>query len=158
MFSGVNRVRSNNTHSQRNFSGGNPTNHGIGSSRPETPLKHLVDGAFPVAVGTISPSMPAPAMPSAEYLLDQPSPDLVMAAWLQQMEKTPISLPPKNTQTLPASIFVSYDFICWLMRSVATLNLLEDAILFANRLVLEDRIRLLATPSDSEYGNLYSIK
>jgi hypothetical protein len=97
--------------------------------------------------------------PSTNPLVDllEPNMDVIMATWSQQMERNPMTLPPKNLQTLPSSIFVSYDFICWLMRSVANLNSLDAAIQFANKLVIEDRIRLLTTPHDPDnYGKIDS--
>jgi len=130
---GVNRVRSNTFHSQ--WSDGM-------SSRPETPLKyHLSDHP-----GKSSPTVFV--LPPIELLeLDV---DIVLNAWLEQMERFPISIQPKNTQTFPPSIFISYDFICWLLRFVSGMESLDDAIGFASKLVNEGRIKLLQTPSDSE--------
>lgn len=62
--------------------------------------------------------------------------DTVMAAWKRQMELTPISLPPRNIQTLPVTVFISYDFVCWLMRTVNNLDVLDEALAFAERLVI----------------------
>lgn len=129
-------------------------------SRPETPLKHMNDPNF-----STENSSPLTTLAGTPMELLNPHPDTglsnkkptrkvtnysVLTAWWQQMERNPMTLPPKNTQTLPSSIFVSYDFICWLMCSVTNLDSLEEAILFANKLVIDDRIRLLSTPSDSE--------
>uniref|UniRef100_A0A1I8BY24 DEP domain-containing protein n=1 Tax=Meloidogyne hapla TaxID=6305 RepID=A0A1I8BY24_MELHA len=133
----VNRVRSNTFHSQWNFSDGMSI-----SSRPETPLKyHLSDHP-----GKSSPTVFV--LPPIELLeLDA---DIVLNAWLEQMERFPISIQPKNTQTFPPSVFISYDFICWLLRFVSGMESLDDAIGFASKLVNEGRIKLLPTPSDSE--------
>ncbi|KAL3090248.1 hypothetical protein niasHS_006700 [Heterodera schachtii] len=170
----VNRVRSNSAaHAHHNFSGGNPTGGTAvncftaptapsGGSRPDTPLKFATDASncpllnsFQMSSSSLlgdNPSLSAATI-SADGSLPEllaPDPDTVLAAWMVQMESNPISLPPKNTQTLPPAIFISYDFICWLMRSVVCLDVLDEALSFANRLLYDGRIRLLTPPTDSE--------
>lgn len=51
---------------------------------------------------------------------------------------------------LPSTIFLSYDFIFWLKQNVQNLVVLEEALMFADRLVAEDRIRYLMPPLDSD--------
>lgn len=63
--------------------------------------------------------------------------DNVMVAWKRQMELSPITLPPRNIQTLSPNVFISYDFIYWLMRTVNNLDVLEEALAFAERLVIK---------------------
>lgn len=139
----LNRLRSNyaNTHQGRNFSGGNPTTSVIGSSRPETPLKQLFDQTSTSGTsinnyfGNTSPCTKATTTSGVNLELLEPDPDVILAEWNRQMEQNPISLPPKNTQTLPSSMFISYDFICWIMKSVDGLTLFDDAISFANKVI-----------------------
>lgn len=77
---------------------------------------------------------------------------------MQQLEKTPLTLPPKNTQTLPSTIFLSYDFIFWLKQNVQNFDVLEEALSFADRLAAEDRIRLLTPLFDSDNYDMDSCK
>uniref|UniRef100_A0A183C0F1 DEPDC5_CTD domain-containing protein n=1 Tax=Globodera pallida TaxID=36090 RepID=A0A183C0F1_GLOPA len=132
-----------------------------GGSRPETPLKLVADAVnccplnFQTSFSSVENPSPSATATTSVLSLNEllaSDPDIILAAWMAsvQMELNPISLPPKNTQTLPPSVFISYDFICWLMRSVLGLNVLEEAVSFANRLLVDDRIRLLAPPTDSE--------
>lgn len=143
------KVRCNTPHSQKGFSlgggagSGNLSGTGSGS-RPSTPLRHLqgettssnssmsFNTSAVASVGAMdtfglsntqfaSSSTVGNTSVSLE-LLNHNDVDAVMAAWAQQMQNTPLSLPPKNTQTLPSSVFLSYDFIYWLMRNVNTLD------------------------------------
>lgn len=77
---------------------------------------------------------------------------------MQQLEKTPLTLPPKNTQTLPSTIFISYDFIFWLKQNVQNFDVLDEALKFADLLVAEDRIRHLMPPLDSENYDMDSCR
>lgn len=122
---------------------------GTGSgSRPSTPLRHLQGGenlsmnfTTPNAAAALeasglnsiqsgSTSTVGNNSISLESLLNPNDVEAVMAAWAQQMQNTPLSLPPKNTQTLPSSIFISYDFIYWLMRNVNNLDEVNDSLNF----------------------------
>uniref|UniRef100_A0A915D7E9 DEP domain-containing protein n=1 Tax=Ditylenchus dipsaci TaxID=166011 RepID=A0A915D7E9_9BILA len=149
---GMNKIRSNTSHGhQKNFSGGGGNMSGTGSgSRPSTPLRHLQE----------NPSNSFSFDPTSASSIELISCDVasVMTAWSAQMEQTPISLPPKNTQTLPNSIFLSYDFIYWLMRNVNNLDVQEEALSFANRLVEEGKIRLLVPPNDVDSYEMDSCK
>lgn len=41
-----------------------------------------------------------------------------MVAWTEQMTRFPLTIPPKNLHQLPPTIFISYDFIWWMLSAV----------------------------------------
>ncbi|KAI1721247.1 vacuolar membrane-associated protein iml1 domain-containing protein [Ditylenchus destructor] len=182
----LNKVRCNTPHQvSKSFSSGGGAGSGnlsgTGSgSRPSTPLRHLQGGenSLNTSINFTAPNAAAALEASGlnsmqsgststvgnnsvslESLLNPNDVEAVMAAWAQQMQNTPLSLPPKNTQTLPSSIFISYDFIYWLMRNVNNLDEMDEALAFANRLVETDRIHvIMLPPSDADSDDTDSCK
>lgn len=71
----------------------------------------------------------------SSHLINNDNIDIILASWKRQIESSPITLPPRNIQTLSSNIFISYDFVYWLMRSVNNFDVLEEALAFADHLV-----------------------
>lgn len=91
-----------------------------GGSRPGTPVQ---------------PASNADSSSGSGVLFFSTDVDGVLQAWSAHLQRHPLQPLSKSALPLPQNVFLSYDFIYWLMRNVNDLDVLEEAFSFANRLV-----------------------
>uniref|UniRef100_A0A914C257 GPN-loop GTPase 3 n=1 Tax=Acrobeloides nanus TaxID=290746 RepID=A0A914C257_9BILA len=132
----MNRLRNNAIPGNKNL---NSSLLGNGS-RPGTPLKHLE---------SVMADMPQYFSSEKAEILD---------GWTKFLAQTPLTILPKQTTTLPNTVFISYDFISFLRKHVADFQTNEEAIEFATKLIEEDKIRLISPVANGENSDMESCK
>lgn len=92
--------------------------------------------------------------------VDNSSPDLeiITDSWLKHLQQNPTTISiARESLPLPATLFVAYDLIVWLISKIPNIGSKEEAINYANQMLQNRLIRLLPNNIEAdENGSIIS--